>query len=208
MSTEADEKEMLENLINLTMTRNDTHDSDQALLAQISAEDTQAMQTLYQKYGKRMYTYALRLVEDRQTAEDVLQDSLLTVWQKAHTFRREGRVIAWLLGIVHNKAMRSFRRKPTVALDIFEDHLPDTSEPPTEQAQQNERKGLLRAGLGQLSIEQRTVLELVFYQGLSMKETAKVIGCPVGTVKSRLNTAKENMKGILNRQGLTAEDIG
>lgn len=198
---------MLENLINQTMTGEITPGSDRALLAQISSGEPEALQALYQRYGRRMYAYALRLVSDPHTAEDVLQESLLAVWQKAHTYRHQGRLIAWLLAIVHNKAMRTFRAKPTIELNRVEHLISDPTPTPTDKASQRERKDLVKAGLHQLSIEQRTVLELVFYQGLTMKETAQVIGRPVGTVKSRLNAAKENLKGILNREGLTAEDL-
>lgn len=207
MRSSTNAKGIFENLAQTMITVDTNPGSDMALLAGISKGETEAMQALYQRYGKRMYAYALRLVGDSHTAEDVLQDSLLAVWQKAHTFRRKGRVIAWLLAIVHNKAMRSFRQKPTINLAVVEEQLADPGEHPSAKAHQRERNNLLRAGLGQLSIEQRTVLELVFYQGLTMQETAQVIDCPVGTVKSRLNAAKENMRGILNRQGLTAEDI-
>ena len=66
---------------------------------------------------------------------------------------------------------------------------------------------MLRRGLGELSVEHRSVLELVFYQGLSLQETADVCGCPVGTVKSRLSYAKQALRGELARQGLSAEEI-
>ena len=71
----------------------------------------------------------------------------------------------------------------------------------------DERRKTLRAGLERLSLEHRTVLELVFYQGMTLKETAKVCQVPVGTVKSRLNYAKAALKGAVSRQGVALEDL-
>jgi RNA polymerase sigma-70 factor (ECF subfamily) len=78
---------------------------------------------------------------------------------------------------------------------------------PTSAHPGREQSRLLRDGLQRLSLEHRTVLELVFYQGLSLDETARVCGCPVGTVKSRLSYAKNSLRGELSRAGLAAEDI-
>lgn len=200
-------KEMIENLVRKAMVAEHIPESDEVLLSQIAAGEADALQALYHRYGKRMYAYSLRLVNHPQTAEDVLQESMLAVWQNASKYRHQGRVIAWLLAIVHNKAMRTFRRKPSLDLENFERYLPDPAPLPDEKASQSEHKDLLRDGLHHLSVEHRTILELVFYQGLSLKETAQVLGCPLGTVKSRLSYAKENLKGVLNREGLTAEDV-
>lgn len=198
---------MIENLVNRAMAVEHISDREKALLSRIAAGEPGALQELYQRYAKQMYTYSFRLVNDPQIAEDVLQESLLAVWQSAHKYRHQGRVIAWLLAIVHNKSMRTFRRKPALNMESFEHQLPDPAPRLEERASQHDRKTLLRDGLNQLSVEQRTVLELVFYQGLSLQETAQVLGCPLGTVKSRLSYAKENLKGVLNREGLTAEDV-
>ena len=76
-----------------------------------------------------------------------------------------------------------------------------------EQTALSEQRELLRAGLRGLSPEHRAVLELVFYQGLSLQEAAEVCGVPLGTVKSRLNYAKASLRGILKRAGFSAEDF-
>ncbi len=74
-------------------------------------------------------------------------------------------------------------------------------------ALQSDQRRLLHDGLAALTPEHRAVLELVFYQGLSLEEAAGVLDCPLGTVKSRLNYAKAALRGILNRAGVTAEDM-
>jgi RNA polymerase sigma-70 factor (ECF subfamily) len=118
-------------------------------------------------------------------------------------------VLTWLLGIVHHKALnavRSLHRRPAVSLHEAAE-VPDSASAPDERASRREQSRSLRDGLRRLSAEHRTVLELVFYQGLNLEETARVCACPVGTVKSRLSYAKEALRGELRRAGIAAEDI-
>jgi RNA polymerase sigma-70 factor (ECF subfamily) len=183
-------------------------DQDTALLKRIAAGDASALHALYAEYGQRLYAYAHRLTNDPVLAEDVLQESLVAVWKGAGRYRGQGRVIAWLLGIVHNQARLAIRRKPLPSLDVSNEEPPSDNPLPDEDFSQQEQRQLVRDSLKLLSVEHRTVLELVFYQGLSLNEVAEVCATPVGTVKSRLNYAKAQLRGILNRAGLGPEEIG
>ena len=195
--------------ITLKQTMSATSNSDDStLIKQIKSGDQAALRSLYRRYADRLFAHALRVVGDPATAEDVVQESLVAIWQGAKRYRAEGRVIAWMLSIVHHKAIDALRKQPDQELPLLEDRLPDSSPQPAENTQRQERSTALREGLNQLSVEHRTVLELVFYQGMSLKETAQVCGCPVGTVKSRLSYAKEALRGVLSREGLSAEDVG
>lgn len=174
-------------------------EQDIALVRRIAAKDESALRELYAVHGQRLYAYALRLTEDPAQAEDVLQDTLVTVWHSAKKFRGEGRLLAWLLGIVHHTALKSLRRRFNPILEEMETSLPATDPLPEEQIQVSEQNEWVRRGLQSLSYDHRAVLELVFYQGLSLEETARVCGCPVGTVKSRLSHARQQLRGILSR---------
>ena len=185
----------------------DQHIEDTHLLKLVSKGDEDALTALYERYGGQLYAYALRILGDRAAAEDVLQESLVVIWRRAKTFRGEGRVKAWLFGIVHNKAMRTFREKENLPLDEIPGEPESSEQRPDERLISNERRKALRDGVEQLSVEHRTVLELVFYQGMSLKETAGVCQVPVGTVKSRLNYAKAALKGALSRGGAALEDL-
>ncbi len=186
-----------------------SEERDVELVRRIAAGDDDALRELYAAYGQRLYAYALRVTGDPATADDVLQETLVTAWRDARRFRGEGRVIAWLLGIVHHKALNALRGRPMASLEDDESMTePPSQDPsPDEQAVASEQRGLLAAGLRQLSLEQRTVLELVFYQGLSLAEVAEVCRCPLGTVKSRLAYAKASLRGVLSQKGLSAKDI-
>jgi len=183
-------------------------ENDRLLVQRIVAGDEEAMSLLYQEYGQRLYAYAMRITGDPAAAEEVLQDSLVAAWQNASRFRADGRLISWLLGIVHHRAIDLLRKRRTTPLNDEHEDLADHALLPDEEAAASEQGRLIKSGLDCLPLEQRMVLELVFYQGLSLNEVAGVCGCPLGTVKSRLNYAKSALRGVLNRQGLGAEDMG
>ncbi len=181
--------------------------TDVEIVRRVAAGDGAALRVLYAQYGQRLIAYAMRLTRDRALAEDVVQDSLVAAWQGAAHFRGEGRVVAWLLGIVHHKALNAIRRTSPTLLGEDDEQYPDTALLPDERIAGDERANLLRRGLESLSLNHRMVLELVFYQGLSLAEVATVCGCPVGTVKSRLNYAKAHLRRVLEQAGVNAEDL-
>ncbi len=181
-------------------------ETDAALLRRIAEGDASALTELYAIHGGRMHAFACRLTGGGAAAEDVLQESLLAVWKNARRYRGDGRVLAWLLGIVHHKAMDAVGgRRPAVLPEDAEDVLPSADPEPDERFMRRERSAILKEGLERLPLPQKSVLDLVFFHGLSLEETAAVCGCPVGTVKSRLNGAKAGLRRILEADGLDAE---
>ena len=175
-----------------------SQEQDFDLIRRMISGDENAVRELYTAYGQRLYAYALRLTNDPATAEDVTQDTLVTAWRTARKFRGEGRMIAWLLGIVHHSAMKTLRHV-SQPLDAVKETIPEANASPEEQAQVGEMKRWVRQGLQSLSTEHRAVLELVFYQDLSLSEVAEVCKCPLGTVKSRLSYARQHLRGVLSR---------
>lgn len=171
--------------------------TDIELMDRITHRDDAAFHQLYLEYGQRMYAYALRLTDDKAKADDVVQDALVAVWGSARSYRGTNRLLAWLLGIVHHTATKSFRHSSIPITNEMENSLEDEKSSPEDQVQANERTQRIQAGLQKLSPEHRAVLELVFYQGLNLNEVAEVCSCPLGTVKSRLSYARSHLKGIL-----------
>jgi RNA polymerase sigma-70 factor (ECF subfamily) len=172
---------------------------DLDLIRRMQAGDDDAVRDLYARYGQRLYAYALRLTDDPATAEDVTQNTLVTAWRTARTFRAEGRLIAWLLGIVHHTAMKSLRGNTRYLDEVAEETIRADQPTPEEQAQVRDESRWVRQGMQSLSPEHRAVLDLVFYQGLSLNEAAQVLNIPVGTVKSRLSYARDHLRGVLAR---------
>ncbi|NMC78542.1 MAG: sigma-70 family RNA polymerase sigma factor [Chloroflexi bacterium] len=176
------------------------HEHDLELMQRLAAGEEAALHELYAAYGQRLYAYALRLTDDPALAEDVVQEVLVVAWRTAAKYRGEGRLLAWLLGITHNHAFKALRHRPVPISDEMETTLPAAADPPEEQAQAGEQARWVRQGLKHLSPEHRSVLELVFYQGLSLEEVAQVCHCPLGTVKSRLSYARQQLRGVLSRR--------
>ncbi len=183
-------------------------EQDQELVRQVARGDENALRALYASYGPRLFSYALRFTGDRSVAEEVVQDSLLAVWKNARGYRGHSRVSTWLLGIVHNQSLNAMRRRrlPTTGLEGACREAADADKL-EDLANVSDRRRALSSALAQLSPDHRAALELVFYQGLSLVETARALDCPVGTVKSRLSYAKTYLRQALRRAGLGAEDL-
>jgi RNA polymerase sigma-70 factor (ECF subfamily) len=160
------------------------------------------LRELYALYGQRLYAFALRLSAHRAEAEDLVQEMLLAVWRGAGRFRGDGRVLTWLLGIIHHTAIKAMRHRSVPISDEMEETLPSPTGSPEVQTQAGQQAQWVRRGLQSLSPEHRAVLELIFYQGLSLEEVAEVCRCPLGTVKSRLSYARQHLRGILSRQNM------
>lgn len=174
-------------------------DADFERVRRMARGDESALRELFAAYGQRLYAYALRLTGDPAAADDAVQETLVAAWRAAGSFRGEGRVVAWLLGITHHISLKALRRVSQPITEAIENRMDSTLPLPEEQVQSGEQAEWLRRGLEKLSPEQRSVLELVFYQGLSLNEVAAVCGCPEGTVKSRLSAARRQLRGVLSR---------
>ncbi|MCE1252458.1 MAG: sigma-70 family RNA polymerase sigma factor [Anaerolineae bacterium] len=182
---------------------NPAGNADLICLQRIAAGDEQALRNLYNRHGQRLYAYALRLTGCADLANEAVQESLLAIWQGAGAFRGDAAVSTWMLGIVHHKAVDLLRRKPQqVSLREEMPACADENEPFSAL----ERRELIRRYLQKLPSDQQAVLDLVFYQGKTLAEAAIIMNCPLGTVKSRLNQAKTNLRGLLKRAGMETEE--
>lgn len=177
-------------------------DSDDAvLIAAIAAGDQRAFRTLFARHGERVFRYAWRLTRDEGKAEEVTNDVMLEVWRAAARFEGRSLATTWLLGITRNLAFNSMRRKQHDTVD-----LAAVAEPADESAKAESaasaRDGArlreaLRGALARLSPEHRDVVELTFFHDCAYPEIAEIVGCPVGTVKTRMFHAKKQLQRLL-----------
>lgn len=177
-------------------------DPDRQLLKDISQGDTVALHQFYERYGAMVKGFITARCGDPALAEEVLQDVMLTVWEKAHTFQSRSRVKTWLLVIARNRSINATRRKrlPVVRIgEIFGLQSGDTG--PAEALERGETRDRVQNVIQQLPVNQREVLILVFYHQLSGAEVAEVLEISEGTVKSRLHRAKESIKRLLLQEG-------
>ncbi len=162
-----------------------------------------AFAELYHRYNSDIYAYLLRLISNTSAAEDLLQEVFVGFWQGIDKFKGDSTLKTWLFRIAHNKAMSWLRIHYRVQ-EVAQDELLVESERPSPDTQSmlNWRAEKVQEALGELSTNHRSVVELFYFMGLSYHEISKVVGCPVGTVKSRMSHALQNLNHILINYGL------
>jgi len=150
----------------------------------------------------RLRRYARALVGDRNTADDLVQDTLERAWGKFSMWQKRGAVRAWMFGIMHNLFIDRLRAQRSTPEDPAGDDLPEAPQRPT-QSDRLEIADLDRA-LQRLPAEQREVLLLVAVEELTYREVASALGVPIGTVMSRLSRARERLRSELEGRALPA----
>ena len=181
-------------------------DPDLTLIQSMASGDLHALDELYARHGPGILSYLTTFLNNRQQAEEVLQDVMLTAWTSAATFRGESKVRTWLLVIARNRAINSVRRKSPHVIP-FDEALdsPSADTTPMERVEKNARKQMLNEALSRLPEAHREILELVFYHQLTGPEVAEVLDINLGTVKSRLHRAKEMLRRVLEMMGEAAD---
>ena len=172
---------------------------DLVLLRRVAEGDREAFRRLYSHYHRRLHRFLMRLTRDRQLAEEVINDTMLVVWQHAQDFRGASRVSTWILGIGYRRALKSLeRRRNASAQDVI---VATTTAPSSSLfdalSQGAEVHNWVDVALTHVSPEHRMVLELAYFLGLSCEEIAEVVECPVGTVKTRMFYGRERLKQVL-----------
>jgi RNA polymerase sigma-70 factor (ECF subfamily) len=166
---------------------------DRDLVAKAARRDVDAFNLLASRWERRVFNYVLRLVGDREDAQDLTQDVFLKADQNLGKLEDRSRFAPWLYRIAHNESFSLLRRNRP---DGEELHEP----PPPVQGRRMlpvETALAVTAAMGRLTSEQREAVELKIYQGFKFEEMAEVLGCPVSTVKSRLYTALDLLKEVL-----------
>jgi RNA polymerase sigma-70 factor (ECF subfamily) len=176
---------------------------DRELIHRVAAKDRQAFETLYHRYGRRIFGYLWRQLRRREVAEEVLDDVMLVVWQSAGRFKEGSRLSTWLFGIAHKKALHAFRRlarsSPEDTRALEESPEPAAADDPIQGVERRELREALGRALEGLSPEQRTVVELTFYEHRSYQEIAEITGARVNTVKTRMFHARRRLAPLLGR---------
>ena len=175
--------------------------TEASLVERTGKGDRDAFEQLYNIYRKRLFGYLFRVVGDATGAEDLAHEVLLEIWKNAGRFEGRSKVSTWIFGIAHNKALAALRkRRPMVDLDDSPE-IVDERESVERAMELGEMKVLFRQYLTSLSTDHREVVELAFLQGLSYADCAEILECPVGTVKTRVFYAKQQLKNMASGYG-------
>lgn len=177
--------------------------ADRALLRQVALGSGVAMRAVYARCGARAFAVALRLLPSRADAEEVLQETFLEVWKRAREFDPErGGLEPWVTTIARTRAidrLRSLGTASRVAEGASHQPPPVSATPPApdEAASLGQGRGRVLKALKALPPEQREVVELAYFEGLSQREIAERTGDPLGTVKTRARLALEKLGDLL-----------
>ena len=171
------------------------------LLGEIARGDRDAFARFYDLHAPLVHTFALRILRERGEAEEVVQDVFVQVWRQAETYSTDrGTPEAWLITMTRSRGidkLRSRRRRDEMVRPVEDpDRLPE----PAVQASavgRAEARATLGGALGELPAAQRSVLELAYFDGLTQSEIAARLGEPLGTVKTRMRSGLERLRGIL-----------
>ncbi len=163
-------------------------EDDASLLALLQAGNEQAMGLLYDRYSKIVFSVALRVLRDKASAEDVLQEIFMQIWRNPNSFiAARGSLGGWLAVVARNRSIDSLRRKrPSESVEEIALASPYNL---AEEAERNNMMERARAAIQLLPGEQRKTLEMAFFDGLTHSEIAEVTGDPLGTVKTRIRSA-------------------
>lgn len=164
------------------------------LLRQVAAADRTAFKELYLIYHRRLARFLMRMTSRHDLIEEVINDTLWTVWLKAGNFRGDSLVSTWIVGITYRRALKALRRQDTARPMLVE----ETAVAPDVQLEDENRQWLGQA-LAELPLEQRMVMEFSYLLGHSCEEIAQIMQCPVNTVKTRMFHAREKLRRSLPR---------
>ncbi len=172
-------------------------------MLQVAEGSRTAFATLYDRFSMPLYSIALKMLANEAEAQDLLQEVFLSVWNKAPTFQAErGSAFSWVVAQARNRAIdriRSRRRRG----ELMEANAPELQpsgsavRTSSENHEQNERGQQVRAALAQLSDEQREVLRLAYFEGLTQSEIAEKLEEPLGTIKARAHRGLARLRSAL-----------
>jgi RNA polymerase sigma-70 factor (ECF subfamily) len=168
-----------------------TERADRSLLARVAAGDEAAFRRFYECFSDRVLRYAYTLLHQRHLAEEVVQDTMIAVWNGAAKFAGRSKVSTWVFGIARNRALDLIRKEERGK------RVPDVSLVDPDPAPGIQRTERVMGALDALPVDQREVVFLTFYEGLSYREIAGTLGIPEGTVKSRMFHAKRKLAEAL-----------
>jgi RNA polymerase sigma-70 factor (ECF subfamily) len=164
------------------------------LLRQVAAGDRTAFKELYLIYHRRLARFLMRMTSRHDLIEEVINDTLWTVWLKAGDFRGDSLVSTWIVGITYRRALKALRRHGAARPMLVE----EVAVAPDAQLEDENRQWLGQA-LAELPLEQRMVMEFSYLMGHSCEEIAQIMQCPVNTVKTRMFHAREKLRRSLPR---------
>ena len=180
------------------LTKGSTPDSDEArLLARVAGGDRAAFEQLYRTYFSRLSRFIGRMTRNAPLIEEVVNDTMLVVWQKAASFDGSCKPSTWIFAIAYRKTLKGLRGSDDpVESDssLYED---ESGNQPEQTLDRQQLQATVAEALDQLPAAQRAVMVLTYYHEMAYSDIAEVVDCPVNTVKTRMFHARHRLKDLL-----------
>lgn len=172
--------------------------TDWSLIERVVRKDESALSELYDRYSGLVYSEARRILRDEGAAEEILQDLFYQIWQTASRFDpQRGSLAGWLVVVARNRAISKLRRKSGKAEELPQNAV-DLRVDLETSSSQNLLVEKVRRVLSGLPEGQRAAVEYAYFEGMSHSEIAEKTGEPLGTIKTRIRSAMETLKRVLN----------
>lgn len=183
--------------------------SDELLVALLARQDVHALETLYRRHARAVYSLALKMLGDPDTAEEVVQECFLKLWRQPYLYQEQrGRLLPWLLGVAHHRAVDLLRRRRLEQRHTVDGEIDPPAngegDPETHAWGQFQIEALGRA-LASLPANQRLALELAYLRGMTQAEIAAALGEPLGTIKTRMRLAMQKLRAVPELAELAAD---
>lgn len=178
--------------------------TDEELVEKVRTQDTKLYEEIVKRYETQLLRYATYVVKDPDKAADVVQNAFIKAYVNLQSFDTSKKLSSWLYRIVHNEAVNIIRKESrTFSLDgiSFAERLLAHFDEPDVQLQDKEVKKLLKKSLDELPLSYRAPLVLFYLEDKTYDEISEVLRMPVGTVGTRINRGKKQLKEIVQKKG-------
>ncbi len=168
----------------------------------VARDESGALSELYDRYARLVFSLALQILNDRSACEEIVQEVFAKVWRGAHEYSTErGKFSSWLVGIARHQCIDELRRRRVRPAPDSLDQEPmfelASDDDPAEAAAYSMQRQAIQAALAQIPAEQRQVIELAFFGGLTHQEIALRCEEPLGTVKTRMRLGMQKLRELL-----------
>ncbi len=181
----------------LVMQQKSNRELDQQLIDQVKKGDKTAFKEIYSRFSQVTYNLALRILRNKEDAEEVVQEIFLQVWNKAYSYdTNRGAVSTWIINIARSRAIDKLRTLGSrdKNIEIDEEKVNSNEDFSRTIEEREESKNVIREALDLLPVNQRVAIELVYFEGLTHVETAEKLDEPVGTIKTRVRLGVTKLK--------------
>lgn len=172
--------------------------NEEQVIARILARDLEAFEQLYRAYHPRLTRFLARLLHRPQLVEEVLNDTMMVVWDRLAGFNGSSKLSTWIFAIGYRKAMRALRRHDEPADDAAIEAQIALDADPEDSAGRQRTAEILHEAMNGLSPDHRKVVHLTYFQEIGYREIAEIMDCPVDTVKTRMFHARRHLKRMLS----------